>query len=254
MTKPEAMKIVCVLFGSFPNARFNEQNFESYAEGILDLDAGPVGKAAQRLIRTNKFLPSIAELREAATAQQHGPKKTGAEAYGELLDAVRRHGSKPAIRVRDDGRVLVQTPWPPLADDVAQAMRQTWGSWSDCCHAPDAQEMADRARFIAAYDGLAERERQDLVSGQALPAPGDTRTRLPAPRATQVAKPGADASTRRLYVLVASVGNGPQKTNGAVAGLHVASPTAAAAAPAELVPRRWSAEEIDAALRNGGSK
>lgn len=241
MTKAETMKIVAVLFGSFPNSRFSEQNFESYAEGLLDLDAAACGKAAQRLIRTNKFLPSIAELREASTAQSHGPRKTGAEAYGELKDAVQRYGQYPEVRWVG-GEMRVQSPWPPLQPDVEKAMRQTWGTWSACC-SETGIEAPDRARFIAAYDGLAERERQDLVSGQALPAPGATRTRLPAPLATQAPRRGPDASARRVDALVASVGAGPKKA-------REAAPTPPATA--ELVPRKWTADELDTALSKGG--
>jgi hypothetical protein len=170
MKHDEAAKIVAVLFASYPHGKFDRDNARAYVDGIADLDAAACGAAAQRLIRTNKFLPSIAEIREAAAAQSVGPRKTGAHAYDELLEAVRRHGATPRVRMHD-GRVQVQAPWPPLAPDVAVAMRQTWGTWADCCHAPDAQEMADRARFIAAYDGLSERERADLVSGRPLPAP-----------------------------------------------------------------------------------
>lgn len=181
MTKTEAMKIVCVLFGSFPNARFNEQNFESYAEGISELDAATCGAAVLRLIRTSKFLPSISEIREAATAQVMGPRKTGAEAYGELTAAVQRHGQYPEVRWID-GEMRVQTPWPPLAPDVAHAMRLTWGTWAECC-GETGIDAPSRARFIAAYDGLAERERLDIVAGKPLPAPkSGPQATLPKPR------------------------------------------------------------------------
>ncbi len=130
MTKAESMKIVCALFGAFPNSRFNEQNFETYAESLLDLDAKACGAAAQRLIRTSKFLPTVAEIREAATAQRSGSRKTGAEAYAELLSAVQRHGATARV-VWVGGEMRTQTPWPPVAPDVAKAMRQTWGTWED---------------------------------------------------------------------------------------------------------------------------
>lgn len=243
MTKPEAMKIVCVLFGSFPNARFTEQNFESYAEGLLDLDGRTCGAAVQRLIRTNRFLPSIAEIREASTAQRHGPRKTGAEAYEELLGAVQRHGHYPEVRWVD-GIVRVQSPWPPVPSDVARAMRQTWGSWDACCTetGPDAP---DRARFIAAYDGIAERERADLVSGQPLPAPASSALKL-ITQQQQIAM----GSAARLPTAITKAGEEPRPAG---APFAVTAPEAPIAPPREprapaRAPRRWTAEELDAEL------
>jgi len=249
MTKPEAMKIVCVLFGSFPNSRFNEQNFESYADSIQDLDASTCGAAVQRLIRTSKFLPSISEIREAATAQQIGPRKTGAEAYGELLEAVRRHGAYPEVSWVD-GAMRMQSPWPPLAPDVEQAMRQTWGSWSTCC-AETGPDAPDRARFIAAYDGIAERERADLVSGQPLPAPASPALKLITQQ--QTAK-GAAAPLPRAADRI-DVESRPVESPPAAA-----APAAIPLAPQRTPPaparehRRWTPEELDAELaRLGGT-
>jgi hypothetical protein len=248
MKHEEASKIVAVLFASYPMSKFDRDNAKAFVDGISDLDAAACGAAVVRLVRTSKFLPSVAEIREAATAQRHGPRKTGAQAYEELLEAVQRHGGTPMIRwVKREMRM--QSPWPPLEPDVAAAMRQTWGSWTDCCKAPDAQEMADRARFIAAYDGIAERERADLVSGQPLP-PAQSAARL---------EPRNNRATMALVV-----------PNGAAAAEKMArvasaSDAAKAAAPADQPipgppvrreatrpPRKWTPEELEAELQKTG--
>jgi hypothetical protein len=164
MTKTEAMKIVCVLFGSFPNARFNEQNFESYAEGIQELDATTCGAAAQRLIRTSKFLPSIAEIREATVAQTLGPVRSGEEAWAELMLAKRKHGyDYGAI----DARRRLRDPL--FGDPVIARCLTMWGGWNAFALADD--DAADRARFCALFASHVGRERQDLVAGKALPMP-----------------------------------------------------------------------------------
>lgn len=191
MTKSEAMKIVCVLFGSFPNARFTDQNFESYAEGLLDLDAGTCGAAAQRLIRTAKFLPTIAEIREAATAQQHGPCPRGEEAWAALLQAKRAYGYDYGP---DDVRRRRRDPI--FADEHIRRCLTLWGGWNAFALADE--DAPARARFIAMYDELAQRERQDVSSGMPLPRPalgmghsGAPAPALAAPRG--VRRPG-DAS------------------------------------------------------------
>jgi len=242
MTKPEAMKIVCVLFGSFPNSRFNEQNFESYAESIQDLDASTCGAAVQRLIRTSKFLPSLAEIREATTAQRVGPCARGEEAYAALLMAKRRHGY-------DYGRV---DAWrrlkdPLFAEPHIQECLTMFGGWN--AFALDDDEAPSRARFIAMYDELTRRERADLVSGQPLPAPALDRAR----------------NNRAALALVSSKGAGSGAD--ALADAREAAPRSAPAdilvpmAPPRPQPpparehRRWTPEELDAELarRAGGA-
>lgn len=165
MTKPEAMKIVCVLFGSFPSARFTDQNFESYAEGLLDLDAATCGAAAQRLIRTSKFLPTIAEIREAATAQQHGPCPRGEEAWAALLQAKRAYGYDYGP---DDVRRRRRRD-PLFADERIRRCLTLWGGWNAFALADE--DAPARARFIAMFDELAQRERRDVSSGIPLPRP-----------------------------------------------------------------------------------
>lgn len=171
MTKSESLKLVSLLFTTYPSANLDLKHAESYASALEDLPVEAAAKAIDRLRRTSKFLPSVAEIREAATAQLHGPRKTGAEAFGELNEARRRFGPYRECRFNPKtGSLQWRTPWPPLSPDVERAMTLTWGSWTECCTVPGDHDVSDRARFIAAYEGQSERERQDLVAGQPLRA------------------------------------------------------------------------------------
>jgi hypothetical protein len=228
MTKTEAMKIVCVLFGSFPNARFNEQNFESYADGIEELDATVCGKAAQRLIRTSKFLPSIAEIREACTEQTHGAVRSGEQAWGQLMMAKRKHGYDYGD---DDMRRRLRDPL--FSDPLIKQCLTLWGGWSAFSQAAD--DAADRSRFIALFASLAGRERQDLTAGKALPRP----ERAPAPSLQQpgpsVAKAEPRAPMPVAQLMAALTPRKPANTGQSLA-----------------TARRWTADELDAALAGGG--
>lgn len=222
MTKTEAMKIVCVLFGSFPNARFNAQNFESYADGIVELDATTCGAAAQRLIRTSKFLPTIAEIREACTAQTHGSVRSGESAWGELMLAKRKHGY-------DYGPIDVQRRLrdPIFSDPLIKQCLNLWGGWSAFALADD--EAADRARFIALFASLAGRERQDLTAGKALPSPQRTGPVLAPAMSIARAEPRAPMPVAEL-----------------MAALTPARP--ANRPPSAYAGRKLTADEIAAAL------
>lgn len=241
MKKSEAAELVMMLMGAFSNAKTNESTSQVYEMMLADLDVTQARQAVTRLIATSKFLPSIAEIREACTSQSVGPRKTGLEAYEELNRAVERHGGTPRVKVTDDGRVLYQKPWPPVSEEIARAVRAVWGSWGDCCRAmgPDAP---DRARFVEAWDTLSTRQRTDLVSGMPLPAPAADAPRLapavPRPTATGQAKTPPRA---RPVPAIAPQNETP------VPVVRVAPPRLPPA-PTPFQGRRLSAEDIDAEL------
>jgi hypothetical protein len=51
-----------------------------------------VNDAVMRHLCVSRFAPTIAEIREAAMANRQGEGPSGAEAWGELMQAVHRHG------------------------------------------------------------------------------------------------------------------------------------------------------------------
>lgn len=234
MTNEECWKLIGVLFTTYPSANLDVKHAEAYASALLDLPRDAAIAAVERLRRSSRFLPSVAEIREAATAQQHGPRKTGAEAYGELLAAIRRHGQYPEVRFVD-GKLVAESPWPPVAPDVARAMLCVWSSWTAACNSGDS-EAADRARFIDAYDGLAVRSREDLVAGSALPKPTSTMPAPPGAPRIGFGVPVA-ADTRSTHqVNPGAIQMAPQRSPATVAPSH----------------RRWSTGELNAALESTG--
>src|SRR5688572_17253271 len=162
MDRDQAAKIVAVLFSSYPQSKYDRDNAQAFVDGIVDLDAATCGAAVQRLIRTNRFLPSISEIREACSARKHGALRTGEEAYATLTEAVRRHG-------RDYGQGS-----PRFSDPLIARCIGIWGSWNDVCGSP-SDDPGGRARFIELYDELASRHREDVSSGMPLPAPERAR-------------------------------------------------------------------------------
>lgn len=164
MTNEEGFKIMSVLFASFPNANLERKHAEAYLSAIVDLPADAVGKAADRLRRTGKFLPSIAELRAATADIVLGPARSGEEAYQVLLEAIRKYGRYEVPQFSD----------PHLARALG-----VWGGWVDACNSPE-DDPGGRARFIELYEQLVRRERDDIVSGIPLPAPRQSEFILPA--------------------------------------------------------------------------
>lgn len=147
-----------MLFSAYPNAKVGERTTALYEAMLADLDVKVARAAAQRLIATSKFLPTISEIREACADQRHGAPRSGEEAYAELMRSVRRHG-------RNYGQGE-----PRFADPNISRAIAVWGSWNDLCASP-VDDPGGRARFIELYEALSGRVRQDLVAGASLPMP-----------------------------------------------------------------------------------
>ncbi len=159
MTKADAAELVATLTAAFPNNRVDNRTMWVYQNMLADLDREAAHKAVARLICTRKFMPTVAEIRAAAVECERGARRLGGEAWGDVGMAVRKFG-----RNRE-----------PEFDDptVAECVRQL--GWLSLCNSTN--EVADRARFIELYDGLAVQQRADLVAGaaNALPAPRSGR-------------------------------------------------------------------------------
>ncbi len=219
MTKLEASQLVAVLFASYPSAHIERRHVDAFVSGIVDLDAATAAEAVTRLRRTARFLPAVAEIREACAQLQRGPLRSGEEAYAELTTAVRLHG-------RDYGQGE-----PRFTDPIIARCLGVWGSWNDFCASP-SDDPGGRARFVELYDELAGRERQAAAAGHALESPASAPS---APSFETVrSKPQRLAEPAPAALVTELVGR----------------VTARPARPerAQVAPRKWSAAELDAAL------
>lgn len=150
MKKSEVAELVMMLLAAYPNARTTASTSQVYEAMLADLDAGRARAAVQRLIASSRFMPTVAEIRTAAAELEHGALRSGAEAWLDVLDQVRREG---------------YCGTPRFADPVTAGIVTRWG-WRTLCF---GDAVTDRARFIEAYDAQARRERDGVVTAGALP-------------------------------------------------------------------------------------
>jgi hypothetical protein len=153
----EAAEIVMLLLGAYPNAKTSASTSQVYETMLGDLDAGPARAAVIRLIASSKWMPTVAEIRGAAADIEHGPVRSGADAWLDVVSEIRRVGNYSA---------------PTFTDGLVESLVRRWG-WNALCLS--SNEASDRARFIEAYDGLARQARERDVSGMALPAAPETK-------------------------------------------------------------------------------
>lgn len=163
MTPTEVGEVVDLIFASYPTQRQRMTRDDAramtiaYANGLADLEAEAARAAVSALVLTERWIPTIAAIRAKAAELTRGRARTGAEAWGDVTEAMRRYGSYRTPGVDFEFR-------DPL---VAQVVKRF--GWSNLC-ASDAPGI-DRAQFERAYNELAERAAQDRAVAGALSAP-----------------------------------------------------------------------------------
>ncbi len=191
MTNSQAAKLVAVLIAAY-RSRISPDDVDAmsaaYERQLGDLDYDVADVAVEQLIATLKFLPSIAEVREAYVALLAGEARPGGEAWGIVHRAIHSQGRYRIPGVDFDFG-------DPVALDVVRSM-----NWRELC---DSQNpVADRARFVELYDKLAAQDRR-RKSVESLPA---TRRFLELDAARSQHRLTAAAATDKAQVLV-----GPSK-------------------------------------------
>jgi hypothetical protein len=146
-----------LLLGAYPNAKTSASTSQVYETMLGDLEASAARAAVQRLIGLSKWMPTVAEIRAAAADLQHGALRSGADAWLDVMSAVRREG---------------YCGEPKFEDAIVTSLVERWG-WRTICLEGGLE--SDRARFIEAYDSLARQSRERDVAGIALPSAPESR-------------------------------------------------------------------------------
>ena len=152
MTEDQAQEVVVLLVAGFPaglrhlDSAERKATMAVYRRMIVDLDFEKTKAAVERLAATAKFFPAIAEIREAVLVVAVGEHRSGADAWGDFLDAVHVYGRYRSPEFDD-----------PLVADVVASMK-----WTALCDSDN--HVADRARFIELYDHLARADRREAVT------------------------------------------------------------------------------------------
>ena len=154
MTPAEAAKTVAMLQAAYPGARWSEPTIGLYELMLADLEYEVARNAVARIIRTSRFLPTVAEVLTAAADIVVGETRNGVDAWGDVGMAVRRVGSYGVPKFED-----------PVVGDCVRIM-----GWRNLCLG-DSSEASDRARFCELYEDLQRKQRMRMVSEPGLLLP-----------------------------------------------------------------------------------
>ena len=145
MTKGEVAKLLAVLAAAFPRFEVDDLKVQVWHEMLGDLDYDVANIAIKKIIILNTFPPAIAEVRKTAIEISNSINITAAEAWGEVIRAVKKYGhyrAKEAIA--------------SMSPATAQVVRCI--GWSEICLTEEPGVI--RAHFLKMYDQIAAREQE----------------------------------------------------------------------------------------------
>lgn len=148
MTKEEFAKIVAALKTYYPSQNLipNNQALELWYMQLADIDYQAMSVAVNKWVATNKWSPTIADLREQAKSVVSGDIPDWNSAYEEVRANIRRYGYYEA----EEGL-------KHLSDITLETVRSI--GYTEMCLSEN--RAAIRANFRDIYNRLAERKRQE---------------------------------------------------------------------------------------------
>lgn len=148
MNKQEILKAVAPLQLAF-KGNLDDARMRLYVEMLSDIPPQILEAAVKKLIMTNKFLPSIAEIRETAYGIKGTISGTAApdesEAWGEVIKAIQSVGYY--------GK-------PKFSHEAITAAVNNIG-WQDICTTPNEGTNTLRSQFRRAYQLAAQRQKDN---------------------------------------------------------------------------------------------
>jgi hypothetical protein len=147
MNRNEIVNLLGIATANFP--RLQDKDMKPTAvlweKSLSDISYDIAEKAMIKVLSTNKFFPTIAEIREAA-AQLTQPRTMDAiEAWGLIVKAIRKFGYYRQVEAMEF-----------LPDDVAQMVRQF--TWRELCLNENPDTL--RAQFRMAWDTQSKRTKE----------------------------------------------------------------------------------------------
>lgn len=148
MNKQDILKAVAPLQLAY-NASLDDNRLRLYVEMLSDIPPQILEASVKKLIMTNKFLPSIAEIREVAYGIKGIISGTAApdesEAWGEVIKAIQSVGyyGKPKFS----------------HEAITTAVNNI--GWQDICMTPNEGTNTLRSQFRRAYQLAAQRQKDN---------------------------------------------------------------------------------------------
>lgn len=150
MDKKEFSTFAMALKTYYPRENLlpNTQAMELWYQELCDLPYNVAVTALREHVQTNKFSPTIAEIREKATTVITGQVQDWGEGWKSVQNAIRKYGMYQPEEALES-----------MDELTAQAVRRL--GFKELCTSENT--IADRARFKDIYEQLAKRQKEDAL-------------------------------------------------------------------------------------------
>lgn len=147
MTKKEFAIFASALRTYYPKENLlpNEQAMQLWFNQLNDIPYNVAEVTLNKWVATNKWSPSIADIREQATGLTQGEAKEWGEAWQDVLRAIRLYGSYEELKALDS------------LDEITRKTVKHLG-YRNLCFSENIQN--DRANFRMIYEREQERAKQ----------------------------------------------------------------------------------------------
>ena len=147
-----AAEILRPLLAAYPNARLTADSIFVYAVALSELHPRQLQAGGLRCMRTCKFVPSIAEIMEAAQDVTEHANGTKVSSPDEAWNEVQRQMEEAFIYKKP----VFSTP---EIERAALAM-----GWIGLCETPTNQIGTARAQFLRLYESVCSRQKSNQVN------------------------------------------------------------------------------------------
>lgn len=164
MTENEAIQLVMIMQAAYPAATVRKETAKAYHLGLADIPYADAERAVVALMRTSKFMPTVAEIRETLTdaAVDIEPWET---AWDEVIATINRYGSYLHHPARG---------WPGWSDALVEGAINHVG-YETVCKAESDNLSTVRAQFRNYYENEAKRRKKLVQTGDAALPRGNVR-------------------------------------------------------------------------------
>ena len=159
MTREETIGILALLkanySGTFKNMTKEEAEgkINLWAMMLSDVSKEDLLLVVQKIIATNKFFPTIAEIREGLGELRQERIPDAGAAWGEVVSGIRRYGYSRE-----------QEAMESFSETTRLAVKRM--GWQSLCQSED--HMADRAHFLRIYQAIENRQKERVCLPQGL--------------------------------------------------------------------------------------
>lgn len=154
MEKREFAVFVSALKTYFPKENLlpNDQAMELWFRQLQDIPYQVAELALNKWVATNKWSPSIAEIREQAAAIKCGEKPLWSEGWQQVQKNISKYGM---CTYDPDRYEECMNSFDPITRRVVKRL-----GWKELCQSDIKNVMTDRANFRMIFEQIADREHE----------------------------------------------------------------------------------------------